>query len=160
MQSFTCTTPVPRSVGAQRPLAHPKPWELGVQAALRNLKPPAQEDEVLLFGLDGNKLAAVVWVWLNDKSAPRVVKILAVAVACSHRGQGGALADEALEVAILEAGDRSFSSGVHEVIVVAWVEGRNDPSQRMCQRTGFAKGDDVGGGLSEWTLVLEGPEPA
>lgn len=152
LQGFTCTVPAQRVAGQKRPY-HPKPWELDVQSGIRALRPPVAQDQLLLLGEDAEGIAAVCL--LADQGDASVIKIQAIAVAARHRGQGGAHGDEALNVALEAAAQRGRRIGRDEVVVVGWVDPRNNPSKFLNQRAGFAQRRITPAGLEEWAIVLD-----
>jgi RimJ/RimL family protein N-acetyltransferase len=152
LQEFTCTTKAARPPGSYRSRPHPKPWELQVQSFIRTLHPPAGADQVYLLGEDSSGIGAVCV--LADQGTPEIVKIQAVAVSVRQRGQGGAHANEALAAGLDLAGDRARAAGFGQVIAVGWVHPRNQPSQLLCRRAGFAHRRDTRDGLQEWVLLL------
>jgi hypothetical protein len=153
LQEFTCTTKAPRPPGGYRSLPHPRPWELQVQSFIRTLHPPAGPDQAYLLGEDSSGIGAVCV--LADQGTSEIVKIQAIAVSVRHRGQGGAHADAALAAGLDLAGVRARVAGFGQVIVVGWVHPRNQPSQLLCRRAGFALRRDTRDGLQEWVLLLD-----
>jgi RimJ/RimL family protein N-acetyltransferase len=91
---------------------------------------------------------------MAEQGSPALVKIRAVAVAVGYRGQGGSLADEALEVALETAAARGREEGLDAVRLVGWVDPRNDASKRLNTRAGFACRKITSDGLEEWVLEL------
>lgn len=152
LQRFTCTVPAQRGFQQQRPY-HPKPWELEVQSGIRALRPPLTHDQSLLLGEDAQGIAAVCL--LAEQEDARIIKIQAVALATRYRGQGGAHSDEALDVAFEVAEERGRKSGIETVLLVGWVDPRNDASKRLNQRAGFTHRRNTSGGLEEWVLALD-----
>lgn len=151
LQEFTCTVSEQRLFGQAR-RSHPKPWERSVQSFIRSCQPPAAADESLLLGEDRSGVAAVCA--MAEQGSPALVKIRAVAVAVRYRGQGGSLADEALEVALETAAARGREEGLDAVRLVGWVDPRNDASKRLNTRAGFACRKITSDGLEEWVLEL------
>jgi hypothetical protein len=152
LQRFTCTVPAQRITGQKRPY-HPKPWELVVQSGIRALRPPVAQDQLLLLGQDAEGIAAVCL--LAEQGDASVIKIQAIAVAVRYRGQGGAHGDEALNVALESAAQRARGIGSDQVVVVGWVDPRNDASKFLNQRAGFALRRITSAGLEEWAIVLD-----
>ena len=101
LQEFTCTVPDQRLFGQARRW-HPKKWEHDVQSFIRACHPPVGQGEELLLGLDGAGIAAVCS--LAEQGSAALVKIRAIAVAVRYRGQGGAIADEAMDIALEATG--------------------------------------------------------
>ena len=112
--------------------SHPKPWERSVQSFIRSCQPPAAADESLLLGEDRSGVAAICVMAEQGSSA--LVKIRAVAVAVRYRGQGGSLADEALEVALETSSCAWLGRGLGCIRLVGWVDPRNDASKRLNTR--------------------------
>jgi len=152
LQEFTCTVPDQRLFG-QVKRWHPKKWEQDVQSFIRACRPPAGPDEQLLLGLDGAGIAAVCS--LAEQGSAALVKIRAIAVDVRHRGQGGAVADEAMEVALEAAGARALEKGLDTVQVIGWVDPQNEASKRMNTRAGFGFKGLTSDGLEQWILVLD-----
>lgn len=151
LQRFTCTVPAQRVAGQKRPY-HPKPWELQVQSGIRALRPPTAQDQLLLLGEDEEGIAAVRL--LADQGDASVIKIQAIAAAVRCRGQGGAYGDEALSVALEAAAQRGRRIGRDEIVVVGWVDPRNNPGKLLNQRAGFTMRRITPVGLEEWVMVL------
>lgn len=152
LQGFTCTIPAQLVFGQKRKY-HPKPWEQEVQSGIRDLRPPVGQDQSLLVGEDAEGIAAVCL--LADQGEASVFKIQAIAVATRYRGQGGAHADEALDVTFETAAQRGQDSGRSEIIMISWVDPKNEPSKSLHQRAGFALRQITQTGLEEWAVVLE-----
>jgi hypothetical protein len=152
LQGFTCTVPA-QSVFGQKRKYHPKPWEQEVQSGIRDLRPPVGQDQSLLLGEDADGIAAACL--LADQGEARVFKIQAIAVAARYRGQGGAHADEALNIALEAAAQRGLGNGRSEIIMVSWVDPKNEPSKFLHQRAGFALRQITQARLEEWAIALE-----
>jgi len=120
---------------------------------IRDCKPPAAPDESLLVGEDAAGIAAVCAV--AEQESPGLVKIRAIAVAVRYRGQRGAHADEALDVALETAAANGREAGLHVVRVVGWVDPRNEASKRLNTRAGFVYRGITPDGLEEWALELD-----
>jgi hypothetical protein len=141
LQGFTCTVAAAYDPSRGQKV-HPRPWELEVQSYIRNYRPPAGPGETFLLGLDNEGIGAVSCAAIFDKQ-PEVIKLLAVAVSTRYRGQGGAVADEALLEGLNAAADLGVASGLSVVSVFGLIHSRNLASQGMCQRHGFTyEGDD------------------
>jgi hypothetical protein len=108
---------------------------------------------LLLLGEDEEGIAAVCL--LADQGDASVIKIQGIAVAVRHRGQGGAHGDEALNVALQAAAQRGRRIGRDEIVVVGWVDPRNNPSKLLNQRAGFTLRRITLAGLEEWVIVLD-----
>jgi len=152
LQRFTCTVPAQRVMGQKRPY-HPKPWELEVQSGIRALRPPVAQDQLLLLGEDMEGIAAVCL--LADQGEASIIKIQAIAVAARYRGRDGAHGDEALTAALEGAALRGRRNGMTEIVVVGWVDPRNNPSKFLNQRAGFSLRRITQAGLEEWVIMLD-----
>ncbi len=115
---------------------HPKPWELEVQSGIRDLRPPAGPDTVLLLGEDEQGLAAVV-LFSDVEGMPSDVVLRAIAVATRLRGGDGAHAAEALAVALETMIIRARAAEAHGLFVVGRIHRHNGPSKRLCSGAGF-----------------------
>jgi GNAT superfamily N-acetyltransferase len=156
LQGFTCTVPAQRVFGQKRKY-HPKPWELIVQSGIRVLRPPVTPDQSLLLGEDEEGIAAVCLLAQQEDAS--TIKIQAIAVATRYRGQGGACGDEALQVALEATAERGRNAGIGEVLVVGWVDPRNNASKLLNQRAGFTYRRNTPDGLEEWALLLNLDQP-
>ena len=103
-----------------------------------------------MLGEDAQGIAAVCL--LAEQEDPSIIKIRAIAVATRYRGQGGARADEALQVALETAAERGRNIDIGEVIVVGWVDPHNSASKLLNQRAGFNYRRNTPTGLEEWAL--------
>jgi hypothetical protein len=108
---------------------------------------------LLLLGEDAEGIAAVCL--LAEQGDASVVKIQAIAVAARHRGKDGSHGDEALNAALEAAAQRGRLSGKNEILVVGWVDSRNNPSKLLNQRAGFNLRVITRAGLEEWVTVLD-----
>lgn len=155
LQVFTCAVnPLPYQPREPYRPRHPKPWELDVQQRIRGLRPPLGPDEILLVGEDEAGIGAVSYSWVSD-NGPSIIKLLAIAVATRHRGQGGAHADEALQVALEAAGERASLNGLASFLAVGWIDRRNHVSKKMAERVGFLHVGNTPAGLEEWTVIVD-----
>jgi hypothetical protein len=153
LQTFTCTTPRPRTAHG-RTLAHPKPWEYEVQAYIRRLKPPVHGD-VTLLGIIGDALGSVAqFVYQTHPEMP-VVLIRVAAVSVDYRGQGGQLADATLEAVLGRGATDLAADGHSHSLVVARVNLSNTPSQALMLRHGFMPDGRRTEDLQEWTLLID-----
>lgn len=152
LQRFTCTVPAQAVVG-QKQRYHQKRWELEVQSGIRALRPPLPQDQLLLLGEDAKGIAAVCL--LADQGDASVIKIQAIAVATRYRGQGGMHGDEALNVALEAAAQRGRKAGRDKIVVVGWVDPRNNPSKLLNLRAGFTQRRITPSGLEEWVIALD-----
>lgn len=135
LQSFTCATPRPRA-GHRRTLAHPKPWEYGVQAYIRRLKPPVRGD-VTLLGIVGDAIGSVAQFVCQTHPEMPVVLVRVAAVSVDYRGQGGQLADATLQAVLSRGATDLAADGHRHSLVVARVNLSNAPSQALLLRHGF-----------------------
>ena len=128
LQAFTCAVPETRPVGSKRPV-HLKPWEVAVQKYFRilawtdtNADTNQGFDGRLLLGFDGDALVAcVAHCLLRDLSHETAMRnflgfegsvrfLKALGISLDYRRQGGAIADEALDVAV-----EDMIVGVHSI---------------------------------------------
>lgn len=157
LQQFDCTVPEGPWRGT-RVSRHPKPWELDVQTGIHGCRPPVGPDEILLLGEDETGIAAVSWSWHDydeDDEPPSVWKVLAVAVARRHRGTGGHIADEALQVTLEAFKQHGREHGTSEFGVVGWIHPRNLPSQKLSGRAGFTRLRAISADLEEWGMTVD-----
>ncbi|MFD9095988.1 hypothetical protein [Streptomyces collinus] len=82
----------------------------------------------------------------------RVLK--AIGIACTHRGAGGLLADQALDDVLSDMMDQEANQ---ETLVLGRVDSRNKPSERFIARNGFELLDDLPavGQLRNWFMIIE-----
>jgi len=119
---------------------------------------PADRERVLHLGFDEVGLAAVSLIsFLAADGDHFAVKLRAVAVDLRCRGRGYGV--EAVEMALLAAGDRAFGLGYALVDVVSQVHKENHASKAMSTRAGLRRlHDEFNDDLEEWGTTLEGPE--
>jgi len=129
LQRFECTSPAPRRPG-RRPAAHPKPYEKGVQSAIRTLSVPVGgRDGTCLVGFDDGTLVAVaLWCRMDDVDFP-IIKLRLLAVARTARGKGGAVARECLDEVLARIAAELTEGEV--ATVYGLVDYRNTASQRL-----------------------------
>lgn len=141
LQGFTCTSDRP-PMGAP----HPKPWELSVQSDIRQrlLKNTASNrhlDQRFQLAMD-EKMIAAVHAHARMTEAPDeltlptgvcVRGLLYVAVAREYRSTG--LADRVMAEALYDIID--CEPDAPSIAVLAKIDYRNGPSERMCRRHGF-----------------------
>lgn len=154
MQTFSCAVPPGRD-RFRRPLPYARSWEREVEVGLRRLTPPIG-DGALNLGFDDVGLAAVSLIGFVGTEGDRfVVKLRGVAVDLRCRGRGYGV--EAVEVALLAAGDRGFGSG-YVVAVFGQVHQENRASKVVLASAGLGRlHDQLDDDLEEWGTTLEGP---
>jgi hypothetical protein len=159
LEQFTCTTPAPRGRHGRR-LPHPRPWELEVQSMIRTRRDLTYGGGRILLGITSARelLAVTAHSPVNNPEAKTVPQQLlaVVAISVSARGQGGAVADKAVERTLADI------AGLPEVVragcavILAGVHVENAPSEALLIRQGFEcrqEADDAG--LRPWALLLE-----
>jgi len=156
LQAFSCTA-LPGRDRLGRLLPYARRWEREVEAGVRTLTPPIGNG-ALHLGFDEVGLAAVSLIsFLAADGDHFVGKLRAVAVDLRCRGRGYGV--EAVEVALLAAGDRAFGLGYALVDVVSQVHKENHASKAMSTRAGLRRlHDEFDEDLEEWGTTLEGPE--
>lgn len=155
LQQFCCTPPAPRGPG-RRPLAHPRQWERDVEVWFRTRTPPAGPAEVMRLLTDDVAVrAAHGLAAISHRQRGLVVLIQAVAVCMKDRGHGGAVADNAIEDALMCAMRLGNEASAATILVLARVDERNLPSAAMFERAGFGLAGPTEGPFTEWVLQLE-----
>jgi hypothetical protein len=154
LQGFTCTTDRPRSLAGKK-LPHPKPWEWEVQSHLRQSSVRLKNGELLLVGRSADTaIAAAAHLIFTPLSTGTETFIAAVAVSTNFRGQGGAIADEALVVICEVACERAASDGGELALVTGKIHNQNQPSEALCVRSGFEPYLVPQGDYQPWVLRL------
>lgn len=94
---------------------------------------------------------------LEFDGAVRVLQ--ALAVSCTHRGQAGAMADQAMHGALLDIFERESGA---PTVVIARIDRRNSPSERCAARNNFELIDDLPepDQLRNWFTLLEEEQDA
>jgi RimJ/RimL family protein N-acetyltransferase len=131
---------------------------VGARSSIRLSHPnsPAGPDTVLLLGEDGQGLgAAILFSRLDGEPNWSRVDFRGIAVARRLRGQGGAHAREALDVALTEMQGRAQEHGVTTQFVLARIHRSNLPSQRLCASAGFTYLADMTNDLQYWSLTVD-----
>ena len=156
LQGLQCTVDFVRDRNG-RPLFHARPWELEVQSHLRRTVPPHGPDQRLRLGLDesGILIAVTEQARLVVERSIAVVKLQALAVSVEARGQGGRIADEALDDALSCSMELAAALAAVEVLVIGWVDPQNRPSKELLTRGGFGFRGDAPGGLEEWVVTID-----
>jgi len=156
LQGFQCTIDFVRDRSG-RPRFHARPWELDVQSHLRRTAPPHGPDQRLRLGLDeaGTLAAVTEQARVVVEGSISVVKLQALAVSAEVRGQGGRVADDALDDALSCSVELASASAAAEVLVIGWVDPRNRPSRELLARAGFGLRGDAPGGLEEWVVMVK-----
>lgn len=156
MQAFSCAAPPGRD-RLGRSLPYARSWEREVEAGLRRLTPPIG-DGALKLGFDDLGLAAVSLIgFVGTEGDHFVAKLRGVAVDLRCRGRG--YGSEAVEVALLAAGDRGFGLGYVLVAVLGQVHKENHASKVVLASAGLGRlHDQLDDDLEEWGTTLEGPQ--
>lgn len=155
LMRFSCTEPPRRQRYRNIPKVYPKPWERVVEAYVRSFRPPGELGQTFLIGTDGNDIGAIC-AFVSFPPPDWMILLQAVAVARNYRGQGGAVADEALTVAMRSAFETVASRGHSRAYIMGRVHNRNLVSQQMCQRNGF-RCDGPASGVAdyqEWSVIV------
>jgi hypothetical protein len=148
LQGFRCTRAPALNTGGIR-LPHERPWEAEVEAHVHTLKPPGRRENLIRLGFDDSgDLASVIEVQqlrpLKQDAVPEYF-IRAVAVALTHRGAGGVVADAAMTDALTEIARRMAAAGHDRFIVSGLIHHDNAPSQAMARRQGLQSTDPLPG---------------
>lgn len=133
------------------------PWESEIQGFVRQLGVPLAPPHFCLVALDGDDIVAVVRYSMEE--APRLIDLELMAVAMTHRHNGGWLADDALA----EFMSRALSEITEPatVTIAGHIHSRNAASRDFAERNGFVNTGRVDGvpiydGRYEvWELVLD-----
>lgn len=154
LQGFTCTTDCPRSLRGRK-LPHPKPWELEVQSYLRQSSRQLKSGALLLIGRSADDaIAAAAHLMFQQYSTVTETFIAAVGVTTSLRGQGGAIADEALAIIFEVARERAASDGSESALVAGNIHVQNQPCEALVIRSGFEPYSVPHGDYQRWTIRL------
>lgn len=156
LMAFACTEPPRRERLRNMPKVYPRPWERDVEAYIRDFRPPGPADQTFLVGRDDEGIGAVCAFTRDDPSPDWMIKLQIVAVDNRYRGQGGAVADEAITLAMQTAFDAVASRGHPQVYVFGLIDTRNTASQRMCQRRGFISEGEApdAEGYEQWSVAV------
>jgi RimJ/RimL family protein N-acetyltransferase len=155
LMRFGCTEPPRHERYLHVRKVYPKPWERDVEAYVRAFRPPGPPDQTFLIGLDEEGIGAVC-AFVKDPPPEWLIKLQVVGVARRYRGQGGAVANEAMTVAIQAAFDAVASAGHQQVRIIGLVHVKNLASQRMCQRNGLVCDGPApeADGYDQWSAVV------
>lgn len=154
LQSFTCTTDVPRTPGGRK-LPHPKPWEREVQSHFRQISRRLRQGELLLLGCaeDGEARAAI-HLMFEISAKVLGVFVASIAVCTSVRGKNGMIANEALLLVHEEARDKANRSCVETVVITGNIHTENRPSEQLFSRAGFEPLSIPNGPYQTWAKQL------
>ncbi|MEU1952323.1 hypothetical protein [Nocardia rhamnosiphila] len=139
LQNFSCTTELPRTEGGRK-LLHPKPWEREVQSHLRQTSVGLKAGQLLLAGRDSISdriVAAAHLIPDRSSSTTLVVRIAAIGVCTTVRGQGGKVADRTLDEVRRVIFADAQKLGVGVAVATANIHTHNRPSQLLFERAGF-----------------------
>jgi hypothetical protein len=136
LMRFSCTVLPPRERFVNMRKRYPKPWEREVEAYIRDFRPPGPPDQKFFIGEDEQGIGAA-FAFVAVPPPDWLVKLQVVAVDNRYRGQGGAVADETMGMAMQTAFDTVASRGHEQVDVFGLVHVRNSASKWMCERHGF-----------------------
>jgi hypothetical protein len=159
LQGFRCTRPPAVDERGKR-LPHNRPWETEVEGYFHVLRPPGRSEDMIRLGIDDNQdLASIVEVQrlkpISEYPIPEYF-IRAMAVALTHRGRGGAVADAAMEDMLTELARRVAKSGVAQFIISGNIHELNKASQAMAERHGLRPLTDVAqDSYIRWRLLVE-----
>lgn len=137
LMRFSCTVLPPRGRYVTMRKRYPKPWEREVEAYIRDFRPPGPPDQKFFIGEDEQGIGAV-FAFVADPPPDWLVKLQVVAVDNRYRGQGGAIADETITLAMQTAFDTVASRGHEQADIFGLVDVRNSASKQMCERHGFS----------------------
>lgn len=154
LTSFACTEPPRRERYVRTRTVYPRQWERDVEAYVRDFRPPGPPDQTFLIGLDDEGIGAVSAFVPDDPSW--MIRLQILAVANRYRGQGGAVADEAITVARQAVYDAAALQGHSHVYISGLVHFKNRASQAMCQRHGFTCEDPEPdeNGYQQWSVTV------
>ncbi len=159
LQQFRCTTPQPRGPGG-RPLPHPRPWEFEVHKWIHTLDGPGGPEDLIRLGFETDHagvaqlVAVAVTHELSDDDGS-MFKIRALAIDHDHRGHGGALAQDCLMDTLDQIAARARALGDDEVVVIGYVDRRNNASQHMLHGKDFEHVGKIDEDLQEWARVVD-----
>ena len=129
-------------------MASERPWEAEVEGFFHRLRPPGRRENVLRLGVDdtGDIVSAVAVQHVNPRSKTEIpfYFVNAMAVALRVRGEGGTVADAALEDTIFEVAKRVRVAGRDRFSLAGRIHRKNMASQAMATRNGMEPedGDD------------------
>lgn len=154
LQRFVCTDPPRRVYQPGFGSRHPRPWELDVQAHLRDLRLPLSQSENLLLCIaDNDDVAAACHYGFDDEGKDFIIFALAVAADRTNRGLGQSILSLALGTIRQTAEqqpERAWST-------IARIDHRNGPSRALFQRMKFERIRDAVDDLELWEFVIERP---
>ena len=128
-----------------------------MQSHFRELRRRLQPEDVAWIGHRGDSdegaiQAAVHLMFAYDTFIFQTF-VAAIAVSRPARGQGGAVADEAMALVLRDSADRAREVGLDHLVVTGKIHVENLGSQRMAQRHGWEPVSVAIGGLQLWRLA-------
>jgi len=150
LQAFCCTKPAPRDKRG-RPRPHLRPWERQVEAWIRQLTPPAGHRRVLRVAGDFGTILGVSALRIDKVLEPvPIVQLQVIAIHVHMRGTGGSFADQMMADSLQSALRLAVQASKTGAVVLAAVDPRNAPSQRLLRRSGFIMRAVLANDLQEW----------
>lgn len=131
-----------------------------VEGYFHKLRPPGRIEDMIRLGIDENQdLASVVDVQrlkpISEYPTPEYF-IRAMAVALTHRGKGGAVADTAMEDMLTQLARRVAKSGVDQFIISGKIHESNKASQTMAERHGLRPATDIAqDSYVRWRMLID-----
>jgi hypothetical protein len=158
LQDFLCSPPAKaRRFGRGAP-PQPVRWELEAQGGVRNLRPPAPADQLILIGEDKQRRIGAVGHVVNDHGPGLVfVRVLAVSLELRNQGPGPdglTVGDELMTELVDRLANRADAAGEPYLVMWAKIDSRNEPCRAMCRRAG-ADSLNRDGNLEEWVLRVD-----
>ncbi|MFD6389858.1 hypothetical protein [Nocardia sp. NPDC060259] len=139
LEMFSCTTPRPQT-SSGRKMPHPKPWERAAQSIIRQSPKCLKAGNILIVGRreDSEEIIAAAHLIFEKTSPPLfAAHVAAIGISVTARGQGGKVADGALDQVCRVVGERAHRPTAGPVLVTANIHTRNYPSQLLFERAGF-----------------------
>lgn len=121
-------------------MSHPKPWERAAQSIIRQSPKCLKAGNILLVGRreDSEEIIAAAHLIFEKPSSPIfAAHVAAIGISVTARGQGGKVADNALDQVCKVIGERAHQPIDRPVLVTANIHTRNYPSQLLFERAGF-----------------------
>lgn len=146
--AFKCTAPPTKGPPDWRP-RHPALWEFDAQTYLRRI-PDKTSPYCTLVGRDAAGIAAAS-VWLERDGGERI-DLLAIGVAVDRRGRG--LGDAVMDETLSQITSRAVDRGLREVLLVGYVDRRNQRSHALVARFNFVYSGEGEPGVLEVQKTL------